>query len=84
MSERRKVPISLILGGLIGVAGLVFVGFKIADQWEQVKDRAAHANVGWLALALLLATAGMTTVFGSDLKNFSSEPSPTANLASNS
>ena len=62
MSGRRKIPISLLIGGAIGIAGLVFVGLKISEQWDQVKDRVSHANAGMLAIALVLAIMGMTAI----------------------
>lgn len=52
----------MIIGSLIGVAGLVFVGIKINEQWAQVKDRVTHANAGLLVVALGLAMVGMAAI----------------------
>ncbi len=62
MSSRRKIPPSLVFGGVIGIAGLMFVGIKINEQWTQVQDRVSNVNAGQLVVALALALLGMIAI----------------------
>ncbi len=62
MSRRTRIPISLLIGAAIGVVGLVYVAFNIADQWGAVRDRLTHVSLVPLVIGVILAAAGMTAI----------------------
>jgi uncharacterized membrane protein YbhN (UPF0104 family) len=51
-----------LVGIAIGVAGLVFIGIRIAREREAIEDALADADPLWLVVALLSGIAAMTTI----------------------
>lgn len=58
----RVRRLSTVLGVLLAAGGAGFVVERIATGWSGYGEVIAHARWGWLVPALVLATAGMTTM----------------------
>jgi hypothetical protein len=54
--------LSTAVGVVVAVAGFVFVGFAIADQWAEAEEALEQASWGWLGLAFVLALAAMVAI----------------------
>jgi glycosyltransferase 2 family protein len=50
------------VGLVLVVACVVFVGRRLATEWDAARDALASASWGWLALGVLLAAAAMATM----------------------
>jgi glycosyltransferase 2 family protein len=61
-SRRRLAGISSIVGIVIAVAGLVFVGRTLVSEWDDTQALLRDASWGWLVVALPTCLAGMTLV----------------------
>ena len=65
MTVSRKqllVRLSTVAGVVVAVAGMVFVGRKLAVGWTEYREVIADARWGWLLVALPLAMVGMSSV----------------------
>lgn len=51
-----------LVGLVLVVACVVFVGRRLADEWEQAEDSIRGADLGWLVLAVGLAALAMTSI----------------------
>lgn len=51
-----------VVGLALVVACVVFVGRRLADEWDAAEASIRHADVGWLVLAVVLAAAAMTSI----------------------
>lgn len=52
----------LVVAVALVVVGAAFVADRLAEEWEASKDALGSASAGWLALAVVLAAAGMVAV----------------------
>ncbi len=50
------------MGALLAVVATFFVGRALLREWDEVRASLTDANLGWIALAALLAAAGMTAI----------------------
>jgi glycosyltransferase 2 family protein len=62
--RRRAVALSALVGAVIGLTCVGFVVQRMTSQWNEVRDEVADASIGWIALAVALAAAGMTWIAG--------------------
>ena len=63
MSRKQLlVRLSTVAGVVVAVAGMVFVGRKLAVGWTEYREVIADARWGWLLVALPLAMVGMSSV----------------------
>lgn len=60
--RRRLALISVVLGTVLAVAGIWFVGAQLARDWNRSKELLANARWAWLLLAVPLAFIGMTSL----------------------
>lgn len=60
--RRRRLRPTELLGILIAVLGLSFLGFEIASNWSEFSDSMSSADPFWFAGALALGLASMTTI----------------------
>jgi hypothetical protein len=51
-----------LVGVAIGIAGLVFIGVRIAQEREQIAEALADADPWWLALAVISGLLAMTGI----------------------
>ena len=51
-----------VVGLVLVVACVVFVGRRLADEWDAAEASIRGADVGWLVLAVVLAAAAMTSI----------------------
>jgi glycosyltransferase 2 family protein len=49
-----------IVGILVAIVAVALCVKTIADQWSSIRTAIAHANLGWLSLALMCSAASMT------------------------
>lgn len=63
-SPRRRLGARLttIVGIAFALGGLAFVVQRISASWDETSDALAGAQLGWMALAVGLAAAGMTAI----------------------
>ncbi len=61
-SGGRARAASTVAGVLLGGLAAAFVVRTLLRDWEEIEDALAGAEVGWLGLGLVLATAGMTAI----------------------
>ena len=59
---RRSARISSVVGGLIGIVACAFVVKTLGSEWDRVRESIADASLGFLALGLVAACAGMTAI----------------------
>ena len=63
MSSRPALArISSLLGIVIGIAGVVFVGRTLISKWDEVSDAFSQVDAINLVLSLLLGLAAMTSI----------------------
>jgi uncharacterized membrane protein YbhN (UPF0104 family) len=62
VSRRATAAASTVAGVGIAVACGWFVVARLRDDWPAVRDALGSASVGWLAVAVVLAGAGMTAI----------------------
>ncbi len=62
MSSAGKRSIASVVGVVIGVAGLVFIGVRISRDWDQLVDTMRSADIAWLVVALVCGLASMTVI----------------------
>jgi glycosyltransferase 2 family protein len=58
----RAARLGTLLGGVLVVLCVVFVGRRLVDEWSAARDALESASWGWLALAVVAAAAGMTLI----------------------
>ena len=51
-----------LVGLVLVVACVVFVGRRLADEWDAAEASIRDADAGWLVLAVVLAAAAMTSI----------------------
>lgn len=61
-SSRRALALPTVAGLAIAAVCLYFVVRTLVDQWDEVSDHVADANLGWLAVGFVLACAAMTWI----------------------
>ncbi len=72
-SRRRKAGLSGLVGLVLGGTAMFFVVRTLVAEWEEAEAAIRTAEVGWLALAVLLAALGMSSiglVWGQVLRQF--------------
>src|SRR6266545_7685165 len=60
--RRRLAGASTAIGVVLAGIAIAFVGQRLASNWSDVSDSLADANIGWIAIAVMLAAAGMTAI----------------------
>jgi uncharacterized membrane protein YbhN (UPF0104 family) len=58
----RAVALPALVGLLVGGTCLVFVVARMTQQWSEVRDEVADAEIVWIAAALLCAACGMAWI----------------------
>ncbi len=58
----RAVALPALVGVLVGGTCIVFVVGRMTQQWSEVRDQVADAEIVWIVLALLSAAAGMAWI----------------------
>ncbi len=58
----RLVGVSTAIGAVIGLAAAGFVLSTLVSEWHRVRHNLSHASLGWLALGLVFAVLGMTSI----------------------
>jgi uncharacterized membrane protein YbhN (UPF0104 family) len=58
----RAVALPALVGLLIGGVCIVFVVARMTEQWSDVRDEVADAEIIWIVAALLSAGAGMAWI----------------------
>lgn len=59
-SLRRYVP--AIAGTVLMVICAIFIAKTLANDWNEVSDKIAHASLGWLAFGLIASALGMLAI----------------------
>ncbi len=62
MSTRRIAQGSVLVGAVIAVACMWFVGNALVDQWAEASDALGDASPVWIAAGFGLAALGMTAI----------------------
>ena len=62
MSTPARRSLASIVGLAIGVAGLAFVGIRIARDWDQIVETMRSANPAWLFAAVVAGLVSMTLI----------------------
>ena len=62
MSTPAQRSLAGIVGLAIGVAGLAFVGIRIARDWDQIVETMRSANPAWLVAAVVAGLVSMTLI----------------------
>ena len=58
--RRRVIRIVHVAGIAIALLAVALLAKTLAAQWSEVRSSIIHANLGWLAVALLCSAASMT------------------------
>ena len=58
----RMVGLSTAVGAVIGILAAGFVVRTLISEWDKVRHDLSHASLAWLAVGLLLAAVGMTSI----------------------
>ena len=62
MSAVGRRSLAGIVGLAVGVAGLAFVGIRIARDWDQIVETMRSANPAWLFAAVIAGLVSMTLI----------------------
>ncbi|MET0580123.1 MAG: YbhN family protein [Ilumatobacteraceae bacterium] len=62
MSALGRRSLAGIVGLAVGVAGLAFVGIRIARDWDQIVETMRSANPAWLLAAVVAGLVSMTLI----------------------
>lgn len=60
--RRRAAQLSSVVGLVIVVVAFVFVGRKLAADWDEVTTAIGDASAGWVAVGFLLCAVGMASI----------------------
>jgi uncharacterized membrane protein YbhN (UPF0104 family) len=58
----RAVALPALVGVIVGGICIAFVIARMTQQWSEVRDEVADAEIFWIAAALLAAAAGMAWI----------------------
>jgi uncharacterized membrane protein YbhN (UPF0104 family) len=61
-ARRAAAAATTVVGTVIAVLGFAFVIRRAAQHWTDVQYAIHHAHRGWIALAIVLAVAGMLSI----------------------
>jgi uncharacterized membrane protein YbhN (UPF0104 family) len=61
-TTRTRAVLSVGIGSIIAVVGLIFVIRRVADQWGDVREQVSDARAWWLVASLILAVTAMTAI----------------------
>ena len=62
MSTVTRRSLAGIVGLAVGIAGLAFVGIRIARDWDQIVETMRSANPAWLFAAVVAGLVSMTLI----------------------
>jgi glycosyltransferase 2 family protein len=62
VTRGRLAGASTALGALLAIVAGIFVGRALVREWDEVSSSLSDASPGWIAIAVLLAVAGMTAI----------------------
>jgi uncharacterized membrane protein YbhN (UPF0104 family) len=62
MSTVARRSLAGIVGLAVGIAGLAFVGIRVARDWDQIVETMRSANPAWLLAAVVAGLASMTLI----------------------
>ena len=62
MSTSARRSLAGIVGLAVGIAGLAFVGIRIARDWDQIVETMRSANPAWLFAAVVAGLVSMTLI----------------------
>ena len=62
MSNSARRSVAGIVGLAVGIAGIAFVGIRIARDWDQIVETMRSAELGWLVAAVVAGLVSMTLI----------------------
>ena len=62
MSTVTRRSLAGVVGLAVGIAGLAFVGIRIARDWDQIVETMRSANPAWLFAAVVAGLVSMTLI----------------------